>query len=137
MCENHAHLDQAKQLAWPLIKALDAKIKYIMWPWIISITLIVVAIYAIKRYFDSAPEPTPDYVSELLEKAINGTAHPFEWDGFLTCPYKNSEIESIRLQCQEIYENNKAKEEDMWVNEKGAQLLKGIQQQLHEKASNK
>jgi len=107
-----------------------------MWYWIISITLLALAIYAIKRYFDTAPEPTPTYVSELLEKAIKGTAHPFEWDGFLTCPYKNKEIESIRLQCLEIYENNKAKDQNMWVNEKGAELLKAIQVKINEKTSN-
>lgn len=107
--------------------------KKVHWWLFTTLAMVVVTVlFLVKRYFDSIPEVSEDYVVALLDRVIDGTAHAYDWDGFLNCPLKNPKLEAVRKACIKIDEKHHSEHKDAWVDDEGRRLLEGLAHSLRE-----
>jgi hypothetical protein len=69
---------------------------------------------------------TASEVADIIEKHIQGTEGPWDWDDFTSVPIRDDRLDAIRVQCLEL---------DYAAPERRVQQLRGILEGLRHEVS--
>ena len=138
MRKSIAHLDQAKQPAWPLTWALCVKMKPIeaikSIPLMVFI-LIMLPATLISKLFEKSIVRNHEEVEGILKEMLSGKEYDENWDDFLSIPIKNKKLNKIREQVEIIWEyddfQTKNNNDKYVLNDKGLTDLKEILSKLN------
>ncbi len=64
--------------------------------------------------------------ADLIERFVAGTCGPYEWDDFLNGSRKDSEIQKIRGECEQVEIGFSARSNSEWCSQEGGHALLGI-----------
>lgn len=69
-------------------------------------------------------------IADLIERFLAGNVKAYEWDDFISIHIKDSRLEQVRKECDEIFYKFPATELGQYCNDRGKQELLAIDQRL-------
>jgi hypothetical protein len=99
---------------------------------ILAVTLcgVLYGLYRFKKKVDAIPDPLKAGIAATIRNFIEGKGGDHDWDDFLTFPMKDSVLDAIRLECENIQTQYPADKKGMWCSHAGIEKLKAIEERL-------
>jgi len=101
------------------------------------VTCIVIGIVTYMRAAKSVVEPTLKQIADIIDNFLNGTSGPYEWQDFVTYPFKTPELERIRKECSDIKAKYPPDNTKDWCNELGKNALCMISERIKDEIKSK
>jgi hypothetical protein len=102
--------------------------------WIIVVFVALIGILLFKRSVDRTPDLTAAQVAELIDKFVDGSGGPYDWDDYINIPSRNAALEQIRRDCEEVSERFPPETKTEWCSPAGGAELKRLAQKARQLA---
>jgi len=94
------------------------------------VTCVVIGVITYMRAAKTVVEPTMKQIADIIDNFLNGTSGPYEWQDFVTYPFKPPQLEKVRKECADIKTKYPPENSKEWCNELGRNALCMISERI-------
>ena len=90
---------------------------------ILTLFALIFIVFRMFRKEDDGREVSRAELATEIQKFIDGSATPLDWDGFVTFSLKDVGLENIRQECLDVLLEPKTKKEKPWLSDEALHTL--------------